>query len=100
MKPLRILLTSVLLAATLQAVEIVAHRGASYDAPENTMAAHQLAWKQNADAVETDIWLTKDGKVIVSHDKNAKRTAGRDALVTELTQAELRTLDAGKWKDA
>lgn len=96
MKPLFVCLC---LLTSAHAVEIVAHRGASHDAPENTMAAHHLAWKQKADAVETDIWLTKDGKIIVSHDKNAKRTAGRDALVTELTQAELRTLDAGKWKD-
>ena len=98
MKPL--LASLLLLLTSASAVEIVAHRGASYDAPENTLAAHHLAWKQKADAVETDIWLTRDGKVIVSHDKSAKRTAGRDVLVTESTEAELRQLDAGKWKDA
>lgn len=87
-----------LLALPVFAVDIVAHRGASHDAPENTLAAEKLAWKQNADAVETDIWLTRDGKIVVSHDKNAKRTAGRDALVSDLTLAELRELDAGKWK--
>ncbi len=85
-------------AGTASAVDIVAHRGASFDAPENTLAAQKLAWKQNADVVETDIWLTKDGRIIVSHDKNAKRTAGKDVLVTESTQAELRQLDAGTWK--
>lgn len=93
-------MASLLLASSALAVDIVAHRGASYDAPENTIAAQKLAWKQNADVVETDIWLTKDGKLIVSHDKNAKRTAGRDVNVTESTQAELRELDAGKWKSA
>lgn len=99
MKPHRSsLLAAFLLAGSVSAVEIVAHRGASHDAPENTLAAQKLAWKQNADVVETDIWLTKDGKLIVSHDKNAKRTAGRDVVVTESTQAELRELDAGKWK--
>jgi glycerophosphoryl diester phosphodiesterase len=78
----------------------VGHRGASYDAPENTMAATRLAWKQGADAVETDIFLSKDGKLIVSHDKNGKRTAGRDVEYSQITQAEARELDAGSWKDA
>lgn len=83
----------------LSAVDIVAHRGASYDAPENTMAATRLAWEQKADAVETDIYLGKDGKIIVFHDKTAKRTGGgRDAAISELTRAEVRTLDAGSWK--
>ena len=96
---MRLLLASFLCAAaTAAAVEIVGHRGASYDAPENTMAATNLAWKQNADAVETDIYLSKDGKLVVSHDKNGKRTAGRDVTFAEITQAEARTLDAGSWK--
>src|SRR5215216_5979497 len=82
-----------------RAVDVVAHRGASFDAPENTMAATNLAWKQKADAVETDIFLSKDGKLVVSHDKNGKRTAGRDVNYVEITQAESRTLDAGSWKD-
>ena len=63
------------------------------------MAATRLAWKQKADAVETDIWLSKDGKLVVTHDKNGKRTAGRDIAFLELTQAETRALDAGSWKD-
>jgi len=84
---------------SLPAVEIVAHRGASYDAPENTMAATRLAWQQQADAVETDIYLGKDGRIIVFHDKTAKRTGGgRDVAIGDLTQAEARTLDAGSWK--
>lgn len=84
----------------MHAVEIVAHRGASFDAPENTMAATKLAWKQGADAVETDIYLGKDGKLIVFHDKTAKRTGGgRDVAIGELTQEESRQLDAGSWKD-
>src|SRR5215204_6481097 len=89
----------VLSASSAAAVEIVGHRGASYDAPENTMAATNLAWKQKADAVETDIWLSKDGKLVVSHDKTGKRTAGRDVIYPEITQAETRELDAGSWKD-
>lgn len=87
------------LTALLRGVEIVGHRGASYDAPENTMAATRLAWQQNADAVETDIYLSKDGKLIVFHDRpSAKRTTGRDVPIHTLTQAEALELDAGAWK--
>lgn len=98
--PLRILALLVMSLVTipLPAVDIVAHRGASYDAPENTMAATRLAWQQKADAVETDIYLGKDGKIIVFHDKTAKRTGGRDVPIADLTQAQARTLDAGSWK--
>lgn len=101
MKPLPILLTSFVLAcAPLCAVDIVAHRGASHDAPENTMAATNLAWQQGADAVETDIYLGRDGKIIVFHDRpSAKRTTGRDLPIGSLTLAEARELDAGGWKD-
>ncbi len=79
-------------------VEIVAHRGASWDAPENTLASVKLAWKQQADASEFDVYLSKDGQIVVLHDKNLKRTAGVDKVVTELTAAELAKLDVGKWK--
>ncbi len=86
--------------APLGAVDIVAHRGASFDAPENTMAATNLAWKQKADAVETDIYLGKDGKIIVHHDKTAKRTGGgHEIAISELTLEKARTFDAGSWKD-
>lgn len=86
------------MAARLAAVDIVAHRGASHDAPENTVAAARLAWAQGADAVETDIHLTGDGKVIVCHDKTTKRTTGKDGVIAGMTLAELRALDAGSWK--
>jgi glycerophosphoryl diester phosphodiesterase len=94
-----LLLALALLAPALRAVEFVAHRGASFDAPENTLASGKLAFVQNADALETDIWLTKDGQIIVSHDLNTKRTTGRDAKLIDLTFAEARQLDAGTWKD-
>lgn len=94
-----LLLALALLAPALRAVEFVAHRGASFDAPENTVVSAKLAFEHKADALETDIWLTKDGKIIVSHDLNTKRTAGRDAKLTDLTFDEARQLDAGKWKD-
>ena len=78
---------------------IVAHRGASHDAPENTLAAFKLAWEQGADAIETDMHLTRDGKIILIHDKDTKRVAGKDWKVAEKTFDELRTLDVGTWKD-
>jgi len=78
--------------------EIIAHRGESHLAPENTLAAVNLAWENAADAVECDIHLSKDGEIVVIHDDNTMRTAGRDAPVSEQTLAELRALDAGKWK--
>ncbi|HWB01979.1 MAG TPA: glycerophosphodiester phosphodiesterase [Verrucomicrobiales bacterium] len=89
-----------LLSLSVRAVEIIAHRGASHDAPENTVAAFKLGYEQKADAVELDIYLSKDGEVVVMHDKTTKRTAGADKPVAEQTLAELRALDAGKWKDA
>jgi glycerophosphoryl diester phosphodiesterase len=79
-------------------VEIIAHRGASHDAPENTVAAIKLAWAQKADASEFDVFLSKDGKIVVIHDKDTKRVAGMDKKVAEQTLAELRQLDTGKWK--
>lgn len=98
--PAKLALAAALLfaGARLPAVEIVAHRGASHDAPENTVAAAKLAWEQKSDAVEFDIHLTKDGKIAVLHDKNTKRTAGCDADIVTLTLAEARQLDAGSWK--
>ncbi|MBL9189210.1 MAG: glycerophosphodiester phosphodiesterase [Opitutaceae bacterium] len=86
-------------SALFAAPQIVAHRGASHDAPENTVAAAKLAWAQGADAVEIDIWLSKDGEAVVMHDATTKRTAGKDAPVVAQTLAELRQLDAGSWKN-
>lgn len=80
------------------AVEIIAHRGASYDAPENTLTSLKLAWQQKADASEFDVFLSKDGKIVVLHDKDTKRVAGVDKKVVEQTLAELRQLDVGRWK--
>lgn len=102
--PRMLLKMSALLATCASAtvfggVQIVAHRGASFDAPENTVASAKLAWQDKADAVELDIWLTRDGQLAVSHDGNTKRTAGRDAAIAAQTLAEIKQLDAGSWKD-
>jgi glycerophosphoryl diester phosphodiesterase len=93
-----------LLAATLglqsNAVEIIAHRGASYDAPENTLASMKLAWEQKADAVELDVWLSKDGRIVVMHDADTKRMGGPERKIAEQTWEELQRVDVGAWKDA
>ncbi|MFA5857861.1 MAG: glycerophosphodiester phosphodiesterase family protein [Elusimicrobiota bacterium] len=78
---------------------IIGHRGSSFIAPENTLASINLAWKQGADAVEIDIRLTKDGRVVASHDASALRMAGVDLTIATSTFAELRALDFGKVKD-
>ncbi len=79
-------------------IEIVAHRGASADAPENTLASVKLGWKQNADAVEVDVHLTKDHNIVVSHDGNTRRTAGVDKNIVDQTLQEIQSLDAGSWR--
>ena len=98
---------SVVLAGTLAlaplsgaAVEIVAHRGASHDAPENTLPAVKLGWEQGADAVEIDIHATRDGKIVAIHDKDTWRVTGQRGVVAEMHFDQLRLLDAGAWKGA
>jgi len=78
-------------------VEIIGHRGASYIAPENTMASVMLAWEKGADA-EVDVYLTTDNKIVVIHDKTTKRTAVTDVNVAESASEELRKLDVGSFK--
>ena len=77
---------------------VIAHRGASREAPENTLAAFNLAWDQGADAVELDVQETKDGRLVVLHDEDIRRTTGVRGLVGHQTFAALQQLDAGLWK--
>lgn len=86
--------------STAVAQSIVAHRGASHDAPENTLSAFRLAWDQNADAIEGDFFLTKDQEIVCIHDEKTKRTSGVEMNVTTATFDELRKLDVGQWKNA
>jgi glycerophosphoryl diester phosphodiesterase len=79
-------------------LEIIAHRGSSWEAPENTLAAVELAWQERADAVEADFRLTRDGRLVAIHDDSTFRTAGLDLRVAEQTLDELRKLDVGRWK--
>jgi glycerophosphoryl diester phosphodiesterase len=83
-----------------QNVDIIAHRGSSYDAPENTLAATRLAWAEGADAVEVDIRLTADLQLAVIHDEDTRRVAGAAHSVGASTLAELKRLDVGRWKSA
>ena len=93
------LLFAILLAAhPVSAQDIVAHRGASHTAPENTLAAFHLAWKQGADAIEGDFRLTKDGHIVCVHDEDFKRTANLAKHVHTLSLAEVQRLDVGSWK--
>lgn len=78
---------------------IVAHRGASSSAPENTLAAFRAAAGMNADGVEFDVQLAKDGVPVVFHDAGLKRIAGRREAVADLSSAELSSVDAGSWFD-
>ena len=74
-------------------MEIIAHRGASDEAPENTMAAFQLAWEQGADALEIDIRLTKDRKIVVFHDDSLWRTgSGREWKIAKKTLEQLKEI--------
>lgn len=81
-------------------VEFIAHRGESYDAPENTLAAFRLAWERKVSTVELDVFPTKDGQLIVTHDADTKKTTGVSKIVKDSTLEELRRLDAGRLKGA
>jgi glycerophosphoryl diester phosphodiesterase len=73
----------------------VAHRGASADAPENTLAAFHLAVTQGCDAFELDVRLTRDGEAVLMHDPTLFRTCGHPGEIAAMTLAEIRAVDAG-----
>ncbi|TFH08553.1 MAG: hypothetical protein E4H08_07575 [Candidatus Atribacteria bacterium] len=76
---------------------IVAHRGASQEAPENTIPAFELAWEQGADAIEGDFRLTQDGHIVCIHDATTGRIADADLIVSQSSLEQLRKLDAGSF---
>jgi glycerophosphoryl diester phosphodiesterase len=76
---------------------ILAHRGASHAAPENTMAAFRLAAEMSADGLELDVRLSKDGETVVIHNPRVDQTTDGSGRVADLTLAELQELDAGGW---
>jgi len=75
--------------------KIIAHRGASAHAPENTLKAFQLALEQSADGIELDAMLSKDREIVVIHDDTVDRTTNGTGRVKDLTLEELQSLDAG-----
>ena len=76
-------------------MRVIGHRGASADAPENTLAAFSLAREQGAVGIEFDVQLSKDGVVVVIHDLTLDRTTNASGAVSSLTSAELQKVDAG-----
>jgi glycerophosphoryl diester phosphodiesterase len=76
---------------------IIAHRGASAQAPENTLAAFRTAMDVGAGGVEFDVRLARDGVPVVIHDRDLKRTGKRPQKVSELTSKELSEVDVGSW---
>lgn len=76
---------------------LAAHRGDRKTAPENTIPAFQKAIAFGVDMIETDIHMTKDGELIIMHDRNTVRTTGYDGLTDQMTFAEIKALDAGSW---
>ena len=79
-------------------MDIIAHRGASHEAPENTLASVRLGWAQGADAVEVDVRQSRDGHIVVIHDAHTRPTAGVTRRVRAETLDELRALEVGRWK--
>jgi glycerophosphoryl diester phosphodiesterase len=81
-----------------QPVLVIAHRGASATAPENTLAAFRLAVEEHADFIELDVQESLDGEVIVVHDSDLMKVGGSPMKIWEHTAAELRTVDIGSHK--
>jgi glycerophosphoryl diester phosphodiesterase len=79
---------------------IIAHRGASDCAPENTLAAFQRACALGADGIELDVTLTRDSVPVVIHDDTVDRTTNGKGAVAQMTLEEIRSLDAGSWYSA
>jgi glycerophosphoryl diester phosphodiesterase len=76
---------------------VVAHRGASAEAPEHTLAAYLRAIEQGADGVECDVRLTRDGHLVCVHDRRLERTSDGRGVVSDYTLEELAGLDFGSW---
>ncbi|MFE4536716.1 glycerophosphodiester phosphodiesterase [Streptomyces scopuliridis] len=86
--------------ARQHSIQVVAHRGASEDAPEHTLAAYMKAIEDGADALECDVRLTADGHLVCVHDRRVNRTSNGRGAVSALELADLATLDFGSWKDS
>ncbi|AOT59959.1 putative glycerophosphoryl diester phosphodiesterase 1 [Streptomyces rubrolavendulae] len=80
-------------------IQVVAHRGASEDVPEHTLAAYVKAIEDGADALECDVRLTADGHLVCVHDRRVNRTSNGRGAVSALELADLAALDFGSWRD-
>ncbi|MDB1086155.1 glycerophosphodiester phosphodiesterase family protein [Streptomyces sp. ACA25] len=80
-------------------ISVIAHRGASDDAPEHSLAAYRTAIEDGADALECDVRLTADGHLVCVHDRRVNRTSNGRGAVSSLELAQLAELDFGSWKD-
>lgn len=78
-------------------VKVIAHRGASALAPENTLAAFEKALYLGVDGIELDVQLTRDGELVVCHDERVDRTTDGVGLVKDFSLTEIKRLDAGSW---
>jgi glycerophosphoryl diester phosphodiesterase len=76
---------------------IIGHRGASADAPENTIAAFTRALRDGADGIEFDVRLARDGVPVVIHDATLQRTGLMNGVIAELSSSQLKTIDVGSW---
>ncbi|MBQ1091775.1 glycerophosphodiester phosphodiesterase [Streptomyces sp. B93] len=85
--------------ARQQRIQVVAHRGASEDAPEHTLAAYKKAIEDGADALECDVRLTADGHLVCVHDRRVNRTSNGRGAVSALELSDLAALDFGSWKN-
>ena len=79
---------------------LAAHRGDRKHFPENTMPAFEAALRMGADMIETDVHMTRDGELIIMHDRSALRTCGEDVIINDMTLEEVKRLDAGATFDA
>jgi len=102
-----VVLSSIVLSGCIDDpdVQVIAHRGASFDAPEHTFAAYDLAMQMRADWLEHDLQMTRDGHLVVLHDDSLDRTArgpraACTGLVRERTLAELERCEVGSWFNA
>ena len=79
-------------------VLFVAHRGESFDAPENTLAAFRLAWERGCRAIELDIRMSGDGQIVVFHDEDTERICGIKFEVARVTFSTILSCDVGAFK--
>jgi glycerophosphoryl diester phosphodiesterase len=87
------------LTPSMNAQDIIAHRGFSAQAPENTLAAFNLAWQSGTDGCELDLHLTADQQIVILHDATTQRTGTANHVVAKTDAATLTSIDVGSWKD-